>query len=108
MSLAKRFQERRIRIRPDPATRADLLAIKKLGSEQSGGIRIVNEGDVHADRFWAYALASRACELAGGYSYSYEPVDRRGRGWNTPDDHDDFGGRDDFGGPLGASFRGRL
>lgn len=108
MSLAKRFQERRIRIRPDPATRADLLAIKKLGSEQSGGIRIVNEGEVHADRFWAYALASRACELAGGHSYSYEAVGRRGDGWDRPDEYDDMARRDDFGGPLGSDFRGRL
>ncbi len=105
MSLAKRFQERRIRIRPDPATRADLLAIKKLGSEQSGGIRIVNEGEVHADRFWAYALASRACDLAGGTSYSYEPIGRRGGdGWNLPDE---FDARDEYGGALGARFNPR-
>lgn len=63
LSLSTRFQEHRIRIRKDPKTRADLLAIKKVGSEQSGGIRIVNDGTVHADRFWAYALASRAADL---------------------------------------------
>lgn len=63
MSLARRFQERRIRIRKDLATRADLMAIKKVGSEESGGIRIVNDGKVHADRFWAYGLASRAADL---------------------------------------------
>lgn len=90
MSLATRFQEHRIRIRHDPATRADLLAIKKLGSEQSGGLRIVNEGSVHADRFWAYALASRAADL-GAQLYEYHgPRSRSGRpgdpGYIHPDD----------------------
>lgn len=75
IGLAKRFQERRIRIRPDPKTRADLMAIKKIGSEQSGGIRVINEGKVHADRFWAYALASRACDL-GGMLYEYRGIGR--------------------------------
>ena len=60
LSLARRFEERRIRIRKDALTRADLLAIKRMGSEESGSVRIVNDGDVHADEFWAYALASRA------------------------------------------------
>lgn len=64
MSLKARFQERRIRIRKDPHTRSDLMAIKKIGSEESGGIRIVNDGKIHADRFWAYGLASRAAEQA--------------------------------------------
>lgn len=63
LSLARRFEERRIRIRRDSATRADLMAIKRMGSEAAGTVRIVNEGKVHADRFWAYALASRAADL---------------------------------------------
>lgn len=63
LSLKRRFQERRIRIRKDPVTRADLMAIKKTGSEESGTVRIVNDGDVHADEFWAYALASRAGDM---------------------------------------------
>lgn len=59
MSMKRRFEERRIRIRRDPATRLDLLSIKKMGSEESGTVRIVNdEKEVHADRFWAYGLAS--------------------------------------------------
>jgi len=63
MSLHRRVQERRIRFRKDPVTRADLMAIKKMGSEESGTIRIVNDGEVHADEFWAYALASRAADM---------------------------------------------
>ena len=73
LGLAKRFQERKIRIRSHPATRADLMAIKKIGSEQSGGVRIVNDGEVHADEFWAYSLASRACDF-GGALFEYRGV----------------------------------
>ena len=97
--LARRFQTRKIRIRRDPRTRADLMAIKKVGSEQSGGIRIVNEGSVHADEFWAYALGSQAADLAGAL-YEYRGIaaggnwrnglhggPKRGEdGWEHPDD----------------------
>lgn len=73
MGLKKRFEERKIRIRPDAATRADLMALKKVGSEESGSVRVVNDSTVHADRFWAYALASRACDL-GGSLYEYRGI----------------------------------
>ncbi len=95
LGLAKRFQERKIRIRSHPSTRADLMAIKKIGSEESGGIRIINEGNVHADEFWAYALMSQACDLAGSlYEYRgirvggrFEGGPKRGQpGWVHPDD----------------------
>ena len=99
IGLKKRFEEGKIRIRPDPITRSDLLALKKKGSEESGGVRIVNDGEVHADRFWAYALASRACDL-GGSLYEYRGIaaggnwrsglhggPKRGEdGWEHPDD----------------------
>ncbi|MBD3728750.1 MAG: hypothetical protein IE933_03510 [Sphingomonadales bacterium] len=78
LGLARRFQERKIRIWKDARTRADLMALKKIGSEESGGIRIVNDGDVHADEFWAYGLASRACDL-GGSLYEYRGVRGDGR-----------------------------
>lgn len=93
--LQRLFQQRKIRIRSDPRTRADLMAIKKLGSEESGGIRIVNDGDVHADEFWAYAMMAQAMEMAGAL-YEYRGVNRDGRanggpkrgeeGWRHPDD----------------------
>jgi phage FluMu gp28-like protein len=73
MGLKRRFETRKIRIRPDPKTRADLMALKRMGSEASGSIRIVNDGEVHADRFWAYGLASRAAELAGAL-YEYRGI----------------------------------
>ena len=75
--LQRRFQTRKIRIRKDPRTRADLMAIKKIGSEQSGGVRIVNEGTVHADEFWAYSLGSQACDLAGSL-YEYRGIAQGG------------------------------
>ena len=110
IGLKKRFEERKIRIRPDAVTRADLMALKKMGSEESGGVRIVNDGTVHADRFWAYALASRACDF-GGSLYEYRGIASGGQfrggagggpkrgeaGWMHPDDigHDQRGSRFD-------------
>lgn len=95
LGLARRFQQRKIRIRSDAVTRADLMAIKKIGSEESGGIRIVNDGAVHADEFWAYSLMSQACDMAGAlYEYRgirvggrFEGGPKRGQpGWVHPDD----------------------
>ena len=88
--LQRMFQERKIRIHRDARTRADLMAIKKIGSEESGGIRIVNDGDVHADEFWAYALMVQAYEMAGSL-FEYRGVKRDGkasgdRGGVHPDD----------------------
>ena len=61
LGLATAFQLGRIRIpAADPVLRADLMAIKKVGSEESGSVRIVNDGTIHADRFWAAALMMRA------------------------------------------------
>lgn len=98
MSLKQRFQERRIRIRPDPQTRLDLMSIKKLGSEEAGTVRIVNdENEVHADRFWAYGLASLVADRPPAL-YQYESVMRaapkRVDGWfDRPNHDDDLGGR---------------
>lgn len=95
MGMKRRFETRRLRIRPDPVTRADLMALKKIGSEESGGIRIVNDSTVHADRFWAYALACRAADLCGSL-YEYRGIPNGGQwkggpkrgepGWQHPDD----------------------
>lgn len=105
-SLARRFQMHKIRIRADATTRSDLMAIKKIGSEESGGVRIVNEGAVHADRFWAYALASRAGDLA---QLTYDGFRSVGRGYHLqrdqgyhPEDEPGFGRGSRFGGGRGA------
>lgn len=91
--LARRIEELKMRLPSDPVLRADLLAIKKLPMS-GGGVRIADDpdGKVHADRFWAAALASRAADLGGG-EYDYRPAtgdggrapmawpSRRGRSW---------------------------
>jgi len=63
LGLATAFEDGLWRIpanRPD--IRADLRAIKRVGSEESGSVRIVNDGEVHADWFWALALCWRALQ----------------------------------------------
>jgi phage FluMu gp28-like protein len=98
-SLKRRFEERRIRIRRDPATRSDLMAIKKLGSEEAGTVRIVNdETEVHADRFWAYGLASIVGDLPPAlYQYHgvgrHQLADRRRAGSHPEDRRSRRGGR---------------
>lgn len=110
--LQRVFQERKIRIRKDARTRADLMAIKKVGSEESGGIRIVNDSTVHADEFWAYSLMVQAWGMAGAL-YEYRGIAQGGQwrtglhggpqrgqaGWEHPDDV----GRDQRGSRFGGT-----
>lgn len=84
LDLAISFKERvetgRIRVPPMPDLRADYRAIKQQGGT-GGSVRIINADDqVHADEFWATALACRGADMPY-QAYAYEPV--RGR-----DDHD--------------------
>lgn len=95
ISLQQRFERRLIRIRKDARTRADLRAIKK-SSTKTGGVSIVNEGEVHADEFWAYALASRAADVPyseWGYAGHARAADDRrrhsGEAFFFDDDDDD-------------------
>ncbi len=61
LSLKRRFDEETIRIPDDPALKTDLRAIKKTKGT-GGAPRLVETNDtVHADEFWALALA---CWLA--------------------------------------------
>ena len=102
LSLADRFQRNLIRIPSCPIIRADLLAIKELPNS-SGMKRIGDDpdGKVHADRFWAASLASRAADIAPG-EYDYRPVkqqpargpDGGGRRLSMRPDHsgDDYAG----------------
>ncbi len=73
--LKERFQDKRLRIAAgDVALRADLHAIQKVVGS-TGIARLVADGetDGHADRFWAYALATSAA--ATPYQpYAYTPV----------------------------------
>jgi len=87
LSLARAFEAGLMRIpanRPD--IRADLRAIKRKGSDEAGTLRIVNEGAVHADWFWALALLWAA--LDGDLqliAYLSVPKIRFGEGGGTLD-----------------------
>lgn len=61
--LRRRFEDKTIRIPPDPAIRDDLHSIRRT-TTIAGNIRFDAErnGDGHADRFWALALAVHAGE----------------------------------------------
>jgi phage FluMu gp28-like protein len=61
LSLLKRFEDRAIRIPNDARLKRDLRAIKKVKGPADVP-RIINEGEVHADEFWALAL----CALMAG------------------------------------------
>ena len=62
LSLAARFEACRIRIPADPVIRTDLRAIRRQ-SASGGGVRLVNDESVHADRFWAGGIASRLADF---------------------------------------------
>jgi phage FluMu gp28-like protein len=72
ISLAQRFERGLIRVPPDPVIRADLRAIKRA-STSGGGVRLVNDDSVHADRFWAAAFCSLHADEAAPV-YGYRPV----------------------------------
>lgn len=60
-SLKGAMEDRLVRIPDDPRIRADLRKVQKT-TTTAGNIRFVaeSEGDGHADRFWALALARHA------------------------------------------------
>ena len=54
--LRMAFEDRGLRINPDPKLRADLRSVKKTVAS-SGNIRFLADDDEsHGDRFWAMAL----------------------------------------------------
>lgn len=81
LDLATAFKDRvencAIRIPALVDLRTDYRAIKKEGGV-GGAVRIVDDGDVHADEFWATALACRAADTP------YQPYDYRGAGRSGP------------------------
>jgi phage FluMu gp28-like protein len=62
LSLKARVEACKIRIPPRPELRTDMRAIKRQGGI-AGSVSLVNDGDVHADEFWAAALACRAADV---------------------------------------------
>jgi phage FluMu gp28-like protein len=67
-----RFEARLIRIAPDPAIRTDHRALKRAGPD---GKALIETGDIHADLFWAGALAVSAASL-GPVAYAYTAAAR--------------------------------
>lgn len=93
LGLATAFQLGRIRIPArDPRLRADLMAIKRVGSEESGSVRIVNDGTIHADRFWAASLMVRALST-GPQEIAYRSVRTTRFGESGGDIDDAFANR---------------
>ena len=60
--LRRAFEDRALRIDPDPKLRADLRAIKKVVTS-AGNLRFLSDSDEsHSDRFWAKALRQHAAQ----------------------------------------------
>lgn len=98
LSLLARFERGLIRIKPDPRRRADLRAIKRAATA-GGGVRLVNDDTVHADYFWALAIASYLADMPPT-AYDYRPAKPPARGPDgagrrmtmRPDHHGDMPG----------------
>lgn len=72
IALKDRVDRCLLRVPPKPEIRTDFRAIKKKGGI-AGSITLVNEGDVHADEFWASGLACAAAAIPY-QPYAYDPV----------------------------------
>lgn len=81
-SLKDRVERIAIRVPKDPALMTDWRAIKKKGGA-GGAISLVNDGDVHADEFWAGALACRAADLPH-QPYAYHSIQERDLSTESP------------------------
>ncbi|MDZ4375684.1 MAG: hypothetical protein U1C74_30245, partial [Phenylobacterium sp.] len=68
-----------------------------------GSITLVNEGDVHADEFWAGALASRGAAVPRG-EYAYHRVMGREAANMSPLAQRRY--ENEHGGSAGGGFRG--
>lgn len=74
--LKQGFEDGHIRLPHDPEIRTDLRAIKRVAGP-TGAPRLVEDGDVHPDRFWAAALAIGA-SADGGYIEASAVAENRG------------------------------
>lgn len=82
IALKDRIDRCAIRIPPLPEIRTDFRAIKKKGGV-AGSVTLVNEGEVHADEFWAAGLACAAASM-GYQEYAYHSVQGRDLGAMSP------------------------
>lgn len=100
--IKDRFERGLIKIVADPAVRKDLRAIKKTAGA-TGAPRLVEDGNVHPDIFWAIALAcGAAAETVVEYGYETASAGSGGRDlWGARfgtigDDDQDGWGDDDL------------
>ncbi|MFN4177388.1 terminase large subunit domain-containing protein [Phenylobacterium sp.] len=82
IALKERVDACKLRVPPRPELRTDFRAIKKKGGI-AGSITLVNEGDVHADEFWAAGLACGAARTPY-QPYAYEAVSGRDMSGESP------------------------
>lgn len=62
LAMKKRFEDGTIRVTADADVRADFRAIKRAKGT-GNTIQLVDDGEVHADMFWACALACKMAEM---------------------------------------------
>jgi phage FluMu gp28-like protein len=104
VGLRRLFEDRRVRVPDSPEVRADLRKVRKT-TTAAGNVRYEAErdGDGHADRFWALALAAHAASTAAGPCEFYAGGAVRaggGDGFWTPR------GDAEAGGPLARALGG--
>jgi len=90
-ALKEKMQDRKARIPAgDVVLRADLHSIKsQVGITGTRRLIADGEGDGHADRFWAGALAVSAADM-GGEDYGFQAAPGTRSRWAPRDDDDDF------------------
>jgi phage FluMu gp28-like protein len=90
-ALRRAFEDRRLRIDPNPKLRADLRAIKKVVTS-AGNIRFLADEEVgrgvpaepcsHCDRFWAKALRQHAADTKRSKCGAMVVYDHWDSGWS--------------------------
>ena len=82
--LRMAFEDRRLRIDPDPKLRADLRGVKKFVTS-AGNLRfLADNDDSHCDRFWAKALRQHAAQSKGPRMGAAVVYDHWDSGWSAP------------------------
>lgn len=83
LCLAQRFEEETIRIEDDKDLRRDLRAIKKKKGKGKT-VQIVDDGEVHADEFWAAALACLAAATDAPTCHGFMRAEKGPRKFDEP------------------------
>lgn len=88
LAMKRRFEDGTIRIFVDPEVRADFRAIKKAKGV-GDTVRLVNDTEeVHADMFWACALACKMADMGEPGYYGYQAAPKRDKFSEIPRGHE--------------------